>query len=69
MDDEVFYNFMYLFIYFSWLGLCCLAVFSLVAASWGYPLVVALGLLSEVAPLVVDYRLQWLQLPGSGAQA
>ena len=41
MDDKVFYNFTYLFIYFSCLGLCCLAVFSLApaystwASHWG----------------------------------
>ena len=58
MDDKVFYNFFIYSFILAVLGLCCLAVFSLVAASWGYPLVVVLGILVEVASLVVDHGLQ-----------
>ena len=47
-----------LFIYFwAVLGLCGCTVFSLVAASGGYSLVGVLGLLTEVASLVVEHRL------------
>ena len=47
-----------LFIYFwAVLGLCGCTVFSLAAASGGYTLVGVLGLLTEVASLVVEHRL------------
>ena len=47
---------------------------SIVAASRGYSLVVMCKLLIVVVSLVVEHRvqasrLQWLWLPGSGAQA
>ena len=44
------------------LGLHCCSGFSLVVASGGYPLVAVLRLLIAVAFLVVEHRLQGLQV-------
>lgn len=52
-----FSSFLKFYLFSVVLGLHCCAVFSLVAKSRGYSLVMACGLLTAVAPLVAEHRL------------
>ena len=60
-SHNFFCNFIYLLL--AIVGLHCYASFSLVVANVGYSLVVAHGLLIEVASLVAEHRLlgTWIQ--------
>ena len=48
---------LFIYLFLAVLGLCCCAGFSLAAASRGYSLVVAQGLLIAVVSPVVEHRL------------
>ena len=60
--------FLIIIIILAALGLCCCTGFSPVAASRGYSLVAVPGLLSALASLVAEHRLQGMQAPGVVAQ-
>ena len=60
--------FVYLFIT-SELGLRYCMGFSLAAESWGYSVVVACGLLTAVASVVVEHRLQACGVSSCGSRA
>ena len=52
---------LFIYLFLAVLGLCCCAGFSLAAASRGYSLVVAQGLLVAVVSPVVEHRLYSVQ--------
>ena len=56
-SEKIFlFNFkIFIHLFLAMLGLHCFAGFSLVATSWGYPLVVVCGLLIAVVSLVVEH--------------
>ena len=56
---KYFYIILFIYSFVAVLGLhCCVGIFPLVVASSGYFLVAVLGLLTAVASLVAEHRLQ-----------